>query len=218
MMDAPVPLALPPPTIGGSFQHAWGVLKRCWPKLLAIVVLWLVVVFAGAVVQAAWERNESASAVGQLIGLAYSLFFVGPVEIGALYAFLKAVRGGRPEIDDLFAAFRHNYVSAVVAPTLASLLIVFGLFLFVLPGLYLAMRFSFVGFLVMDEGLGPLEALGESWRRTSGRFWTLLGAAALGLFVVWVGVILLVVGSIVGIALAGLAFATLYAAASRERA
>jgi len=218
VIETPVPVQLPPPTIAGSFRHAWETLKARWPRLLVLVFLWLVVVVAGAVGQAAWERNESASQVGQNIGLAFSLLVVSPVELGLIYAFLKAVRGGKPEVDDLFAAFHRNYLSAVLAPALAAVLVTVGVFLFVLPGIYLAIRFAFVGFLVLDEGLGPLQALRASWRLTEGRFWTLLGAAALGLFAIWVGLFLVLVGAVAGFLWAGLAFATLYAAARRERA
>lgn len=216
-MEPLAPPALPPPTVLASYRYAWDVLQRRWPRLLAIVLLWVMVVLAGTVAQLAWERGEDSSRVGSVVGTLYGLLVVGPIEIGALWALLKAVRGRPPEVDDLFFAFRHNYLAAVLTPLLAALIVFFGLLLFVLPGLYLALRLSFVGFLVVDEGMGPLDALAESWRRTDGRVWALLGITLLGLFAVWVGFVLLIVGAFVGMMWAGLAFATLYAVASRER-
>jgi uncharacterized membrane protein len=209
-------VALPPATIGASYAHAWGMLKLFWRQLLPIGLLVVLVIAGGVVVQLAWERNESASAVGQVIGQLYSVFVAGPIQVGAAFALLKAARGEKPHADDLFVPFRHNYWSAAFAPMLAGLLTVLGLLLLVLPGIYIAVRLAFVSFLVVDEGLSPVEAVKESWRRTEGRFWTLFGGAMLGLFVVWVGVILLIVGMIPAALWTGLAYATLYASATRD--
>jgi len=82
-----------------------------------------------------------------------------------------------------------------------------GFALFVIPGVLAAVLFVFSGFLVIDRGLGPFQAMKESIRLTTGHFWpllvlclvlfllVLLGALALGLG-------LLIAGPVVGIALA----------------
>jgi hypothetical protein len=216
--DAPSAVAiLPPPTVGASYAHAWEMLKRFWPQLLLISLMLFTIVGIGALIELVWDRNENAAAVGSVIQFFYNLLVAGPFQLGALYAFLRAVRGERPHVDDLFAAFRRNYWSAVVAPVLASLLTFAGLFLLVVPGIYLAVRLAFVGFLVVDEGLNATEALAESWRRTQGRFWAMLGGGVLGVFAIWVGVILLIVGMIPAAMWVGLAYATYYASASRAQ-
>jgi membrane-anchored glycerophosphoryl diester phosphodiesterase (GDPDase) len=79
------------------------------------------------------------------------------------------------------------------------------------PGIILSVRLSFVPFLVIDEGRGPVEALLESWRRTSGYGWTIFGAFLLGIVIFLVGLIILIVGSIPATMLIYLAFASLYA-------
>jgi uncharacterized membrane protein len=214
--EAPAPVLLPPPRVGASYAHAWEMLKRFWRQLLLIGVLVVLVIAAGVVVQLVWARNESGAAVGEVIGQLYSLFVAGPIQVGASFALLKAARGEKPHADDLFAPFRHNYWSAAFAPVLVGLLTVVGLLLLILPGIFVAVRLSFVSFLVVDEGLGPIEAVRESWRLTQGRFWTLFGGAMLGVFVVWVGVILLVVGAIPAAMWVGVAFATMYASATRD--
>jgi uncharacterized membrane protein len=215
--DAPAgEVTLPPATIAGSYAHGWEMLKRFWPQLLLISVLLFLVILAGTIVELAWGRNESAAAVGSTIQFFYSLLVAGPFQVGALYAFVKAARGERPHVDDLFSAFRLNYRSAVIAPVLVSLLTLAGLFLLVLPGIYVAVRLAFVPFLVVDEGLGPIEAVVESWRRTEGRFWTMLGGGLFGVFAIWVGLILLLVGIIPAAMWVGLAYATFYASASRD--
>ncbi len=91
-------------------------------------------------------------------------------------------------------------------------MLVVGFILLIVPGIILAVRLSFVPFLVIDEGRGPVEALIESWSRTSGYSWTILGAALQAVIIVIVGFIILIVGSIPATMLVYLAFASLYAA------
>ncbi len=76
------------------------------------------------------------------------------------------------------------------------LIVAGGMFLLVIPGIIWGVQFSFAGFVVVDEGLGPVEALKRSSQLTRGHrtdlflFWlalfgiNLLGALALliGLF------------------------------------
>jgi membrane-anchored glycerophosphoryl diester phosphodiesterase (GDPDase) len=97
-------------------------------------------------------------------------------------------------------------------------IIAIGFILLIVPGIVLAVRLAFVPFLVVDEGRGPVEALTESWNRTNGYSWTILGAAALAVVIILVGLVLLVVGSIPATMLAYLAFASLYAGVTARKA
>ena len=156
---------------------------------------------------------------GGLLSFLYQFLVVRPIIFGAAYAWLRAARGSKPEVNDLFLPFRRNYLGTVIAGLLWQLAIGIGLVLFIIPGLILAVRLAFVPFLVVDEGLGALEALSESWRRTSGYSWTIVGAWLVGIVAVFVGLLLLVIGSIPATMLVYLAFASLYAAATaRQRA
>lgn len=221
MEDEPPSVALPPPTVRACYAHAWEMFKRFWAPLLLVTGLVVLVIAGGMIVQLAWERNPESAPIGSAIGFAYSLLIANPFQVGAFYAFLKAARGERPHVDDLFVPFRQNYLAAVFAPFLTSVLSLFGLLLLIVPGIYVAVRLAFVPFLVVDEGLGPTAALAESWRRTEGRFWALLGGALLGLFAVWVGLILALIGIIPAALWVGVAYATMYAATTaglpRER-
>jgi uncharacterized membrane protein len=148
---------------------------------------------------------------GALQGV-YQILVAAPLAYGAAYAFLRAARGERPEIGDLFVPFQRNWLQAVLANLIVTVAVVIGFILLVIPGIYLAVKLSCVPFIVIDEGRDAMDAIQESWRRTDGYFWTLLGAGLLGIVIVVVGLILLVIGSIPATMLVYLAFATLYAA------
>jgi len=201
------------PTVGGAYSHAWTILKAdFWSLLLIGFLAWLL----GGVVANVLGRLGAAG--GGLSAL-YQILVGTPISFGAAYAWLRAVRGGQPRVDDLFAPFQRNWVSAVLAGLLFELVIIVGFLLLIIPGIFLAVRLSFVPFLVVDEGLGPVQALTESFARTGGYGWTIFGAALLGFVVVIVGLILLLIGSIPATMLVYLAFASLFAAiTARKRA
>lgn len=200
------------PTVGGAYSHAWNILKQdFWSLLLVGFIAWLLV---GIVPNIFARVGGGAQAISAL----YQILVGTPISFGAAYAWLRAVRGLKPEVGDLFAPFQRNYVSCVLAGLLLEIVIVVGFILLIIPGIILAVRLAFVPFLVIDEGRGPVEALLESWRRTSGYGWTLFGAFLLGIVIVIVGLILLIVGSIPATMLIYLAFASLYAAITARRA
>ena len=67
---------------------------------------------------------------------------------------------------------------ALLAAFVAGVVIIVGLLLLVLPGLYLGVRLYLVIPAVMLGDDGPLEALGSSWDRTGGHVFTVAGVAA----------------------------------------
>jgi hypothetical protein len=198
------------PTIGGMYSHAWNVLKAdFWTLLLVGFVAWLL----GGFISGLLSRPGGAPAV---LSTLYQVFVGTPITFGAAYAWLRAARGTKPEVGNLFVPFQRNYVATVVAGLLL-LVIVVGFILLIVPGIILAVRLSFVPFLVVDERRGPVESLFESWKRTSGYSWTILGAVLLAIVIVLVGFLIFIVGSIPATLLCYLAFASLYAAVTARK-
>lgn len=68
----------------------------------------------------------------------------------------------------------------------------------------------FSTFLVVDRGLGPLDALKTSMELTKGNRWPLFGFALLTALIVALGVLALGVGLLVAIPIVGLATAYAY--------
>jgi uncharacterized membrane protein len=80
----------------------------------------------------------------------------------------------------------------------------------IVPGIIIAMGLAFVPYLVVERGLGPVEALKESWRLTKGHKMQifLLVLALVGINIL--GLMALVVGVFVTFPLTLLAFAHAY--------
>ena len=194
------------PSVGSVYSYAWSLLGRDFVPLLIVgLVAWLVGLLPSSLLNRA---GGGASGLGSL----YQILVGAPVLYGAAYAFLRAVRGQRPEVADLFVPFQRVYVSAVLANLIVTVIVVIGLILLVIPGIFLGVRLSLVPFIVVDEQLGPFQAIEASWKRTSGHCWSLLGCGVLGVLIIIVGLILLIVGSIPASMLVYLAFAAMYQA------
>jgi sterol desaturase/sphingolipid hydroxylase (fatty acid hydroxylase superfamily) len=64
---------------------------------------------------------------------------------------------------------------------LTYIAVLFGMLLLIVPGLYLLARWAFVPFLITLEGISPLNAFGESHRRTQRYTTSLLGVSVLSI-------------------------------------
>src|SRR5438270_509498 len=96
-------------TVGGAYSHAWNTLKAdFWSLLLVGFVAWLLSYAIGGVL----GRSEGAG--GGLSAL-YQVLVGTPISFGAAYAWLRAVRGQKPQVSDLFVPFQRNYIGCVLA-------------------------------------------------------------------------------------------------------
>jgi hypothetical protein len=202
---SPVVRAQIEPSVGAAYSYAWSLLGRDFVPLLIVgFVAWLILFVPEAIL------NQVNGGLGGL----YNLLVGAPIAYGGAWAFLRAVRGQRPEVADLFVPFQRGWINAVIANLIVTVIVAIGFILLIIPGIFLAVKLCLVPFIVVDEGLGPFQAIEASWKRTSGYWWTLFLAGLLGIIVVIVGLILLIVGSIPAIMLVYLAFASLFDAIS----
>ncbi len=144
---------------------------------------------------------------------AYGLLIVGPVEYGTASAYLKAARGDKLEVKDMFAAFR-NYWNAVLANLLVDIIVLVGLFLLIVPGIIFACKLAFVHYLVVDQKMEVIAAVKESWRMTNGHAWQVFLIGLLSIPVGIAGLLCFGVGIFVAMMWVSLAFASLYHAVS----
>jgi hypothetical protein len=99
-----------------------------------------------------------------LIGL---LFY--PLYTGALILFLDAkTRGEEPAKRNLLAATLRMWPTFAVLTALSTLLIMAGLSLFIVPGVWVMIKLVFSEYLLVLRGLGPLEAMRESFKMSKG--------------------------------------------------
>ena len=103
----------------------------------------------------------------------------------------------------LFFKFLLGYVLYII-------LVVIGFILLVVPGIYLAIKYQFVQYLIVDKDMDVIEAFKESGRLTDGYKWNLLLFAIVLLVVVMIGAMVFLVGLLVAIPIVLVAVAYVY--------
>lgn len=225
------------PSVNNSLGNGWDVMKKNFLILLLVVIV--VGLVTGPTQSFRWNMNPghhwdrnwmdwnmhdmgwlAMGMIGVVLGLlalAWGLLVVPVFTYGGKMMFLQAVREIRPDFNLLVRGFKQNYLGIVLANLLKVALVMLGFILLVIPGIIIACRLAFVGFLVMDKGLDPITAVEESWRMTRGYGWTIFGMAILSFFIIIAGLCVLFVGVLPAASWVGSSFATLYNDVLAER-
>lgn len=197
------------PGVGSSYSNGWQQLKKYFLELLLITVIGIVIGVPIGLFRVDAETAGAGAAVLGILGFAYSLLIAQPVDYGVSFANLRAARGDKLEIKDMFEAFK-NYVNVVLANLLAGAIIIIGLVFLIVPGIIFACKLAFVPYLVIDRKMEAIEAVKESWRMTGGHAWKVFFIGVLAALIAIAGLICFVVGIIFAIMWIRLAFASLY--------
>lgn len=131
------------------------------------------------------------------------------VSIGFIRITLKIFDGEKPEFTDLFT-FPRYFIEYLGAAVVNVLIVIGGLCLFIIPGIYWAIKFQFFGYCVVDKDLNPIHALRQSSRITKTVKWKLLWFGILLLLINVLGLICLVIGLFATIPTTIIAYAYVY--------
>jgi uncharacterized membrane protein len=181
-------------TAGSAYGFGWDQMKKFFLDLFLITVILGVVYIPLAMINSLDGRGT-----------------------GSAFVFLKAVRGDKFEVKDIFSPFENieRYLNVILAEILKSAIIVIGLFFLFVPGIIFACKLVFVKYLILDRNMGAVEAVKESWNMTKGYAVDifLIGLIAVPLAIA--GLICFLVGIIPVIMWVRCAFATMYYAVSK---
>lgn len=125
-------------------------------------------------------------------------FFIDPVLLGGLaYVFTRRIRGENPQVGDAFNGFTLAFLQLGLGGLVSLILISIGLLLCVLPGIYLAIGYTFAVPLIIDKKYDFWTAMEVSRRVVNRQWWTLFGLALVLFLLNVIGVLACLVGCIV---------------------
>lgn len=147
--------------------------------------------------------------------LAFLFAFI--IKIGYEKIFLKVYDGEKPKLSEMFQHYTlfWKYLGVVI---LNCLVVVGGIILLVIPGIYWAVRFSFAALIVVDTKSGPMAAMKESWAITKGNFWKLLLLWLAIVVINLAGIIALYVGLLITVPVTTFAAVFVYRELTKKRA
>ncbi len=198
------------PGVFSSYENGWRQLWKYFLELFLIIIISMVISLPTAVSEIG--DNLIVPILG-LFAVVYGILVEGPIGFGVSFAYLKAARGDKLVITDMFEAFR-NYLNAVLASLLVGIIIGVGLVLLIVPGIIFACKLAFTPYLVVDRKMEVVEAVKTSWRMTNGHAWKVFGIGLMAIPIGIAGLLLFGVGIILSIMWVSLALASLYHAVS----
>jgi len=111
---------------------------------------------------------------------------------------LKHARQEEVVFDDLFS-IDSRWIYFAFGGLIKATLVMLGLLCFIVPGVYLAIRWMFSDLYIIDQGMRPIEALKASSALTEGHRWKLFWYSLVIVLIVLVSILCLVVGLLVAI-------------------
>ena len=193
-------------SIEEALGQGWNAMKTHFWLFLGCLIV--------AVVVIGIPRGIGSALEGKAGGLS-ALFFIlaglidMAISIGLIRIALKILDNEKPEFNDLFS-FPKHFIDYLGASILSALIVLGGMILLLIPGIYWAIKFQFFGYCVVDQKLNPIEALRQSSRITQDVKWKLFGFGILLWLINILGVICLVVGLFVTIPTTLVAYAFVY--------
>ena len=129
-----------------------------------------------------------------LVGIVF--FVVNSIlSLGVIAIVLKFVKNEKPTIQDLVSK-KHLFSKYIFSNILVSILTIIGFLFFIIPGIVLAVRMQFYVYFIVEEEVGPIDAIKKSWDLTKGSFWNIFFFGLLAGGVQILGALALLVGLI----------------------
>jgi hypothetical protein len=150
--------------VGRSIRDGWEVFKA--NALYLIVVFVIVSAVYGVIERAEAFEDRYPFPVGLMIRFG-ALIAMAVVEIAIINVAVRMARGAEATFDHLVSGLP-VFVKYLIGSIFYWILIVVGLFVLVIPGIYLAIKYGFFGYLIVEEDIDPLEAFKLSARMTDG--------------------------------------------------
>lgn len=203
-------------TVGSALNFGWETFKkRPWVFIGASVVIavaYMMVSSVSSIIDTGLGGTaENPTWAGGLFNLGFGTL----ISMGVTAFYLAA--HDDPETVQLSALWHPRpFWKFLGASILVWITIGIGFMLLIVPGIIAAIFFMFTTFIVIDRGLGPIDAMKESMRIGRDCRWTLLGLLVLLAIIVVIGVLALVVGLVVAMPIAMLAFTHAYRVLSAQ--
>lgn len=147
-------------------RDAWFFFSR---NLVSIALLCLPLIMLESLAQFVLA-NASSPDTSPAYSVVIGLFFY-PLYTGSLIIFLAARSNGeQPALSNVWAMALSLWPRFAVLAALSTLLIMVGISLMVIPGLFVLVKLAFSEYLLVLRGISPLAAMRDSFGQTSGHF------------------------------------------------
>lgn len=181
-------------TVDQSMQVAWDYFGRTFWPFFGMVALAGFICFLPDMANMGvnWSRGNG-SLYGLLLGIGGAIL-KGLMNLGLINIQLRILKDQEFSSNDLWGAAK-SFWSYVAATILVSILCTVGTCFLIVPGIILGLVFMFYPYLIVDKGLGPIQAMRASIAITQGSLWELFFLIVLTIIIKGLGYLCFVVGA-----------------------
>jgi len=188
-------------------KEAWALFKKNLNVVLALMGVYLVYYIAQYGVNYLFKNSILAS----ILSLVFLIVFL-VIQLGAYNLVLKIVDGHKATIQDLYTYpnITMKILRNIAAGIIVGVIVLGGLILFVIPGIYLGIRLMFFTYYIVDKDAGVMDSIKMSWELTRNGVINLFFLSILFLVINFIGALFFGIGLAITIPLTFLATALLY--------
>lgn len=194
-----------------ALQEGWqGTIRNLWFLIGVVVIFYVLSLIPGLVdLLVPDEREDGFFWVIFLVISCGRWLLQAIMSMGSIKITLRILDGQPVEYRYLFSEY-HQLLTFVAASFLYGVIVMIGFLLFIIPGIYWALKYQFFAYRIVDAGDGVFDALRKSGEITSGVKLPLLGLSLLNMAIVLLGTLLLGVGLLVAVPVTMIATASAY--------
>ena len=142
--------------------NKWNVWKPLLLMMLIIFAVSFVAGIFGGIIAVGAKNGDLPSIIGGIVGGVLGIVLM-PMEVGIFAYYLDIVRGKKPEFKGYLTKYYNQFGKIFVASLIVEILVTLASFLFVIPGIILALAYNFYLFVLIDNpDLGWKEILTKS--------------------------------------------------------
>ena len=176
--------------ISEAVQFGWDTTKSNIGFFIGLLIVMGLIEYVPDIIAVIIEEDAPIlSIIIQIASFVLSMIIV----MGLIKICLRFCDGEKGEFSDLFSCYP-LFFNYLIGSILYWLIIMVGLILLIIPGIIWAIQFQYYSYLIIDRGLGPIDALKKSSEITKGVKWDLFVLSIVLGVINLLGLICLVVG------------------------
>lgn len=189
-----------------AISYGWKKFWSRWKFYVGFILATLAISWAVSILSAIFEDVAVVAAVLSIVGIVVQVL----ISIAIITLFVKSARDQKVSWNDLLSN-KGRFLPFLGVSILYQLMVVIGFILLIVPGFYLALRYQYAYYIILDD---PKISIGKAFKRsaqmTKGIKWRLLWFGIVSAGVVLLGLLALGVGMLFAVPVAALAQAFVY--------
>ena len=188
-------------------KAAWkGLKSQFW--LLVGLVIGFTIIYSLLMIFTIPDKVESFE-ISRIIVSILSAFIFGLFVMGYLKNCLQTLDGEEPQFS-AYGQVSRKLLTFLVAYIIYYIIVIIGLVLLIVPGIYLSLRLQFFFASMVEENTGIMDSFKRSWNITKGRSLSLFVLSLIMLLIYFIGCIALFVGVFIAVPLMVLMYGVIF--------